>query len=140
MISNTAGVNYRQMRYFKGVHLNIRSEILSRNACCKAGLITIEWVKNERIWSPTTSYESANGRKQLYRCNLVVQRGPQCASALHLLYHADSFQVSAYISQEEHTHEAIGKKAHGINATTKESISRLLNLKLNTKGSIKLQF
>ena len=93
----------------------IRSEHHHHTWCHKQTFQTakeaIEWVKNERIWSPTTSYESANGRKQLYRCNLVVQRGPQCASALHLLYHADSFQVSAYISQEEHTHEAIGKKS-----------------------------
>ena len=63
----------------------------------------IAWVKNERIWSPSTAYDSANGRKQLYRCNRVVQRGPQCACALHLLYHADSFQVSVYITTESHS-------------------------------------
>jgi hypothetical protein len=77
----------------------------------------IAWVKNERIWSPTTAYDSAHGQKQLYRCNRVIQRGPHCACALHLLYHADSFQVSVYISQEEHTYDEIGRKAHGINPT-----------------------
>ena len=56
----------------------------------------IAWVKNERIWSPTTAYDSAHGRKQLYRCNRVIQRGPQCACALHLLYQLIYFKCNRF--------------------------------------------
>ena len=53
---------------------------------------------------------------------------------MHLLNHDDSLQLSAYVSQEEHTHDNIGRASHGINAITKESINRLQALKLSTKA------
>ena len=46
----------------------------------------IAFVKSEKIWSHPKLSKTSQGNKFFYRCNLCVERGPQCAAAIYLLY------------------------------------------------------
>lgn len=45
-----------------------------------------DFLGEEDCWSTRTSIKLKNGHKTLYRCNKVIQSGPQCAAELYVLY------------------------------------------------------
>lgn len=58
----------------------------------------------------------------------------QCACAVQLLYHADNFGVTWFVSGQEHNHDEIleNVKTIGLNKATKEFIDKLLALRITT--------
>ena len=72
-------------------------------------------VEAEKIWTSNTIYNTYEGKKVVFRCNLVKKRGPQCAASMCLLYHHDSFKVTRYETNDEHTHETINLTLAEIN-------------------------
>ena len=93
--------------------------------------------QNINAYLCANAYESDAGRKELYRCNLVPRRGPQCAKAVQLLFDSESLQVLMYIDKNEHTHDAIfagaAKKSQRINEETIAAINRMITDKLLPK-------
>ncbi len=53
-------------------------------------------VSDEKCWSKTNIITTVDGQKQFYRCNMCVQRGPQCAAGVYILYHADSLKATVF--------------------------------------------
>ena len=72
--------------------------------------------------------------KQYYRCNLAKYRGPQCAHALHVLFHATNLKVSIYRTLSAHTHFQNARK-ETINSATKAYITDIYQTGL-TKPSL----
>jgi len=66
-----------------------------------------EWIKSEGIWAKFRTNDTYAGCREDYRCNKVPKRGPQCACAIHLIYNADNFQVTAFITDAEHNHDEL---------------------------------
>ena len=93
----------------------------------------------EGLWSKVRAYDTVSGRREDYRCNKVPSRGEQCAAGFQLLFNADSFQVTSFATEQQHTHEEILSQttARGINKTTKDAIDRLLALKVTAPKTIR---
>jgi hypothetical protein len=90
----------------------------------------IEWLKINQNWSLEGSYDTEAGRKEMYRCNHVKKRGPQCEKSMHLQYNSHNQGVICFETTSNHTHDEILKtqKKTGINEATKESILKQLEL------------
>ena len=41
-----------------------------------------DWLKQNQIWSFVKAYDTEAGRKEMYRCNIVKTRGPQCGGMI----------------------------------------------------------
>ena len=76
--------------------------------------------------------QTKEGKKEEYRCNMVKIRGPQCDSAIQLLYQEEDLTVSLYKTNAEHTHEAILEQhaRNGIPQKTKILIEEYIKLKI----------
>ncbi|CAF1299447.1 unnamed protein product [Rotaria sordida] len=79
----------------------------------------------ENIWSKQYTNYTDHGRRVYYRCNKAKLRGPQCSASIHLLYHADSDQVTVYKTEGEHDHH--DEKVRGIDENVKKCIEELYN-------------
>ncbi|CAF3879166.1 unnamed protein product [Rotaria sordida] len=79
----------------------------------------------ENIWSKQYTNYTEHGRRVYYRCNKAKLRGPQCSASIHLLYHADSDQVTVYKTEGEHDHH--DEKVRGIDENVKKCIEELYN-------------
>ncbi len=77
-------------------------------------------------------HETSAGKKVEYRCSKCKARGPQCASAIQLLYHDEDLTVSLYKTRADHTHDAILEEnsRNGIPPYTKKIIEEYLRLKV----------
>lgn len=65
-----------------------------------------EAVEKEEIWSFYYDGYSDEGKRDVYRCNLVKFRAAeQCEAQIYLLYHSTSSKVSLHRSASDHTHE-----------------------------------
>jgi hypothetical protein len=60
-----------------------------------------------KIWTKIRESEQVLGTRVDYRCNFVKKRDPQCKDAIHLLYHAEDFEVDLFVTKEEHDHDEI---------------------------------
>ena len=69
--------------------------------------LALQAVLDYDTYSYKRDHETSAGKKVEYRCSKCKVRGPQCASALQLLYHDDDLSVSIYKTRADHTHEAI---------------------------------
>ena len=58
-------------------------------------------------YSYKRTHETVAGKKEEYRCSKTKVRGPQCDSAVQLLYHDEDMSVSLYKTRAEHTHDLI---------------------------------
>lgn len=89
-----------------------------------------EAVRLENTWSIQTNRRTEEGRKQVYRCNKVKNRGPQCIAQILLLYDAYSDDVILFRKEFEHDHHLIGSRSgyHGIDPETKRQINTLFDL------------
>jgi hypothetical protein len=99
------------------------------------------WITEAGCWTSSKMYDTMAGQKDFYRCNRVPQRGFQCAKAVQLLYHAESMEVTLFISAQEHTHDEILENAgsqSGINKKTKALIDRLLSQKQPPKSNLNI--
>ena len=87
----------------------------------------IEELKKYGTYSINKEFETKQGIKVDYRCNQVKRRGPQCASAIHLLYHSTSSSVSLYSTKSNHTHTTINEEStkQGIPEKSKKIIDQL---------------
>jgi hypothetical protein len=88
----------------------------------------LEWLGRNKIWSLEKSYDTQAGRKEMYRCNLVKKRGPQCEKVIHLQYNSHNEGVICFETTSSHNHDEIltCQKKTGINQVTKDSIMRQL--------------
>ena len=90
----------------------------------------MQWLKENPIWSFVKYYGTADGRKEVYRCNLVKANGPQCNKVVKFEYNSETqviFHLEACCS---HTHEEVlrGHRKTGINHVTKEAIKNQIAL------------
>ena len=84
-------------------------------------------MENAACWAKVKTYDTSQGIKERFRCNLVPWRGVQCGKALLLLYENTSERVLLYLSDNDHTHDQEQKKAtHGLNKVTKDFIDPLI--------------
>ncbi len=90
----------------------------------------MEWLGQNPIWSHEKSYDTQAGRKEMYRCNLVKRRGPQCEKVIHLQFNSHNEGVIRLETTTDHNHNHIlqNQKKAGINQVTKESILRQLDI------------
>ncbi len=85
------------------------------------------WMENAACWAKVKTYDTSQGIKERFRCNLVPWRGVQCGKALLLLYENTSERVLLYLSDNDHTHDQEQKKAkYGLNKATKDFIDPLI--------------
>ena len=50
--------------------------------------LALDWIQQQKIWSYLRDYDTDKGRKDVYRCNLVKRREPQCQAEICLLYNS----------------------------------------------------
>lgn len=88
-----------------------------------------EWLRQNPIWSLNKSYDTAAGRKEMYHCNLVKTRGPQCNKGVQLQYNSHNQRVIHFETTCGHSHDEILKnqKRIGINQVTKDAIIKQLD-------------
>ncbi len=88
----------------------------------------LDWLAKNQIWSLEKSYDTHAGRKEMYRCNLVKKRGPQCEKVVHLQYNSHNEGVICFETTSNHNHDEIlrSQKKTGINQVTKDSIMKQL--------------
>lgn len=89
-------------------------------------------------YSYKRSHETSAGKKEEYRCSKCKVRGPQCASAVQLLYHEDDLTVSLYKTRSDHTHDTILQvhSRNGIPLHTRQIIDEYLRLKITVPSVI----
>ncbi|CAF4737801.1 unnamed protein product [Rotaria sp. Silwood2] len=90
----------------------------------------------ENIWSKQYTNYIDHGRRVYYRCNKAKLRGPQCSASIHLLYHADSDQVTVYKTEGEHDHH--DEKVRGIDENVKKCIEELYNDEQWCEGNVEV--
>jgi hypothetical protein len=97
-----------------------------------------DMLEEKKIWSKIRESEQVLGTRVDYRCNLVKKRGLQCKAAIHLLYHAEDFEVDLFVTKEEHDDDEINSSEDnfGISEKTKEAIRRYIELKVILPKSI----
>jgi hypothetical protein len=67
----------------------------------------LEWLEKNQKWSLEKSYDTQAGRKEVYRCNLVKKRGPQCEKVIHLQYNSHNEGVICFETTSNHNHDEI---------------------------------
>ena len=97
--------------------------------------LALQAVLDYDTYSYKRDHETSAGKKVEYRCSKCKVRGPQCASALQLLYHDDDLSVSIYKTRADHTHEAILQEyqRNGIPLHTRKIIDEYLRLKITSQ-------
>ena len=90
----------------------------------------MQWLKENPIWSFVKYYGTEDGRKEVYRCNLVKVKGPQCNKVVKFEYNIKTQVILHLEACCSHTHEQIlkGHRKTGINLVTKESIKNQIAL------------
>ncbi|RNA17502.1 hypothetical protein BpHYR1_002197 [Brachionus plicatilis] len=68
--------------------------------------------------------DTDKGRKDVYRCNLVKRRRPQCQAEICLLYNSHNVKLTLFNNGNQHTHDQILEQQTktGINEATKHYI------------------
>lgn len=102
-----------------------------------------EFLKLEKCWAFRSSYSSTNGKKTLYRCNLVTRKGPQCDAELYTMHHIESKESDSsegngdhenvdqyymlYRKKALHTHQSLSNKTTKLSEETKQKIIEYYN-------------
>jgi hypothetical protein len=87
----------------------------------------LAFVKESNQWSIESVKKTAEGRNVFYHCKHSYPKtnGPQCHSAIYLLYHADSLMVSYFSTDKDHQH-LIPRAHRGIGPEVREIISQVV--------------
>lgn len=88
-------------------------------------------IQDEKCWSKYYKSTSAEGDRQLFRCNKVKFRGDQCAASLYLLFDARNPVVHLYRSTNEYTHETNINRICEIPDETKKAIKDMFDIGIN---------
>ena len=97
-----------------------------------------DWLKQNQIWSFVKAYDTEAGRKEMYRCNIVKTRGPQCGKVVQFQYNNHNQGVIHFESTSSHTHDEIKKSQTkvGINQVTKDAIKNQVELGIKKPKTI----
>lgn len=89
------------------------------------------------IWSYRDDKITRNGKKTIYRCNLVKRRGPQCAAGIYTISKSspDDKKVQLFQKTSPHNHDNIQNVRYHLSAYAKDKIIQLSEHR-NTPGAI----
>jgi hypothetical protein len=61
-----------------------------------------QWLKEQKIWSWLRPSTERDCKVEIYRCNRVKKRGPECEAFIKLVYSASDYTVAMYKTDAEH--------------------------------------